>query len=96
MLLSENTYFLRHNLFQKWKFLHLKIKYACLTFSGSNAGLYPRATVALETVDQGIKLKLIELFFLKQAQRRAATESSHKAKFLFRFEITFRDEGYVR
>ena len=65
MLLSENTYFLRHILFQKWKFLHLKTKYAFLTFSGSNTDHYPRATVAMETVDQGIKLKLVELFFLK-------------------------------
>ena len=65
MILSENAYFLRHNLFQKWKFLHLKTKYAFLTFSGSNTDHYPRATVAMETVDQGIKLKLVELFFLK-------------------------------
>ena len=57
--------FLRHNLFQKWKCLHLKTKYAFLTFSGSNTDHYPRATVAMETVDQGIKLKLVELFFLK-------------------------------
>ena len=35
---------------------------AFLTFSGSDAGLYHRATVAMETVDQGIKLKLTELF----------------------------------
>ena len=65
MILSENACFLRHNLFQKWKFLHLKTKYAFLTFSGSNTDHYPRATVAMETVDQGIKLKLVELFFLK-------------------------------
>ena len=35
------------------------------TFLGSDAGLYPRAAVAMETVDQGIKLKLMELFFLE-------------------------------
>ena len=57
--------FLRHNLFQKRTFLHLKTKYALLTFSGSDAGLYPRAALAMETVDQGIKLKLMELFFLE-------------------------------
>ena len=65
MILSENACFLRHDLFQKWKFLHLKTKYALLTFSGSDAGLYPRAAVAMETIDQGIKLKLMEMFFLK-------------------------------
>ena len=52
MLLSENTDIWRHNLFQKWKILHLKTKYAFLTISGSDAGLYPRAAVAMGIVDQ--------------------------------------------
>ena len=38
---------------------------AFLTFPGSDAGLYPRAAVAMESVDQGIKLKVLEQFFLK-------------------------------
>ena len=40
-----------------------------LTFSGSNAGIYARATVATGTVDQGIKLKVMELFFLKDEHK---------------------------
>ena len=61
---QEGLYFWDHDLFQKWKCLHLK-KNAFLTFLDSGAGLYPRVAVAMKTVYQGIKSKLMEMFFLK-------------------------------